>query len=239
MLDCLRANSSTPIHPGNSGIALYNDNTKYEVIKSMIDKYSQNAKQNPTPFLNHVDYFRDSKDGTISISSISDKWSALTGEGKFITNIKGYITIATANSSKAAKGCPYRDKFQTSAEIMPCLKHSRSSAVVNGDGSINEERLRHLLSRFTEEYDGSPEESKLILTYSQMLAYLAECYERDKHLPNVWLVADKTLAAQEWKLFFRVFTDVTKDGDKAVTIERLLQFYYNGEELYAKILSSK
>jgi len=211
---------------------------KTNAIKKLIKIYNELASQKPTVFLNHVDYFQN-YDGIINVQSISKKWSALTKENSYATQAKGNITIREANSHPINKGCPYINEFNSSKEIMPCLKHSRDTGIVNKNGSINESALEYVMNTYFEEYKESPEFSKLILKQSKMSKYLKECNKRDEHLPSTaaYFIPYKFLASEEWRVFFETFSDVNVDGELAVTAETFLLFYYDGKTLYDRILN--
>lgn len=213
--------------------------TKLLIVQQLIIKYSCGAKNVPTSFIGHIEYFKDK--GEISASSISKKWHELTGENSFSTYAKGMAVIQSANNSEETKGCPYKFGFKSSAEIMPCLKHSRDTGIINKDGSINFDVLEHVLLNYFDVNKNSPEESKLIITQSKMYEYLEECDNRDKKLPAVGIlfVTYKSIAKEEWGTFFSVFSDIKIGEELAVTAETFLLFYFDSATLYDKKLKSK
>lgn len=205
---------------------------KSMIIKTLIEQYSSMSKN--TPFLQHIDYFKND-DESISALSISKKWHKLTGENRIETFAKGVGIIQSANKSTESKGCPYRFSFKSSTELMPCLKHSRDTGIVNKDGSINLETLEYILTNFFQEDD----HHKLVITRSKMYEYLEECDKRDKNLPatGVFFVPYKILAKGEWDTFFDTFGDVKIGDEIGVTVDTFLLFYFNSDTLYERKLN--
>ncbi len=217
-----------------------NKEEKAFIVKQLIAKYSCLSKNSPNSFLSHIDYFKGT-DGKISASSISKKWTQLTGENSMMTYAKGMAVIQSANSSKEANGCPYRFEFKSSHEIMPCLKHSRDTGIVNKDGSININVLEYVLMTYFEYSAESQKESKLILSQTKMHDYLEECNNRDKHLPatGILFVPYKTVSKGEWDSFFVIFGDIKINGDLYITAETFMLFYFDSATLYEKKLKSQ
>lgn len=210
-------------------------------LVQLIDKYSCEA--GPTPFLEHIDYFRN-KDGKLDKRSIASKWSDLSKESYVKTMIKAHITINGANyvNQKQNNGCPWKYQFESSAEIMPCLKHSRDSDIVNRDGSINVEKLKDFMTSCFE-YD--PDNELYFVTKSTIDRKLKDWQERDKDLEeriSCMLPAWATVAEAEWNDFFLNFTScwyinpATRKHEQAVDAETFLQFYFNSKKLYDRVL---
>lgn len=98
------------------------------------DKISEHSEE-LYPFLKHIKYF-EGKDNLITVTSIGDQWSNLSGE--IVTPyVKGFITIKAAE----IKGkCPYENGY-SKEYIMNSLKHPFDTNIVNRDGSINHDEL--------------------------------------------------------------------------------------------------
>lgn len=211
--------------------------SKQTTIKNLITNFSVRSKEKPFAFLNHVDYFKDDNTNEISSSSISKKWTALTGENSWSTYAKGYAVIHGANVSEESKGCPYKNYF-SSSEMMRCSKHSRDTGIVNKDGSINLDKLESVMNIYFEEYESDSKENKLILKQSKMNEYLEECDKRDNDLPATgpFYVSYKTIAKGEWDTFFSIFSDFIIGTEKCITAETFLLFYFDSETLYQRQL---
>lgn len=188
------------------------------------------------PFLKHLDYFKS--DGEITKCSIRDKWSALSGENRLKTYIKADITIRGANKFNPDYqngSCPWKSRFE-SADMMEILKHPCDTGIVNIDGSINIE----ILTNFVNEYFEPLNTDTWILRESVMNEYLRICLERDHNLtlkPFYTLPSFETLAKFEWYDFFLNFNDGQIDGTNIVNLETFLQFYFEPDVLYQRILN--
>ena len=208
-------------------------------VDYLVEKYSLESKNNnPNFFLSHIDYFRNNH-GVISARSISEKWSELSKESRLTTYLKGLTIIKSANISDESAGCPYKFSYESSKELMPCLKHSRDTGIVNKDGTIDINVLTNVLFTYFEINDSSPEESKLVLSQSKMYEYLEICNIRDKDAQTTgpFFVSYKAIAKNEWRFFFEIFSDVTFDNELYVTAETFLLFYFNSKILYDRILN--
>jgi hypothetical protein len=197
------------------------------------------------PFLKHVAYFEDNN-GDITRRSIGTNWKNLSKESYAFTFLKGSITISGANavnesnilksSDKSTKCCPFIESFKTE-QIMPLLKHTNDTGIVNKDGSIN----RKVLEDFCVKYFEYSETLKTyILPESSMKKYLAECLERDKLLVQSfrwYLPSTSVVANAEWNDFYLNFSNCTKDKERAVTLDVFCDFYYAGDKLYANVLN--
>lgn len=201
-------------------------------MNELIDKYSNCGEKS---FLKHVEYFNEN--GEITTNSIKNKWHNLTGENKFVTWTKGYFTIYGANKNLPSE-CPYQHSFQT-AEIMPCLKHPCDTGIVQKDGNINLDVLRGMMA---DNFQYSDQYSCYYLTKSRMVAYLAECTVRDKSINNgtgIPFLSWSTVASAEWDVFYDTFCDFKVDDDQAITADTFLQFYFDCDKLYDRVLESK
>ena len=207
-------------------------------LKALIQLYAKDAPERP--FLQHVDYFAGEA-GRIDKSSISAKWSALTGDHWTTTGLKAWLTIRGANQQAQATvpGCPWRATFGSSAEIMPCLKHPCDTSVVREDGSVDLKELERMMeARF--EFDGTHH----FVRRSAMLAHLKECARRDTERPTrsgILMPAWATVAEAEWLDAFAHFCDCWKldskgDWEPAITAETFLQFYFRGRDLWDRVL---
>ena len=207
-------------------------------VEHLIEKYSMGSKNNnPNFFLSHVDYFKNNH-GIISARSISEKWSELSKENRLTTYLKGLAIIQSANASHESVGCPYKFSYKSSKELMPCLKHSRDTGIVNKDGTIDINVLTNVLFTYFETNDCSPEESKLVLSQSKMYEYLEICDTRDKDAPvtGPFFVSYKSVSKGEWGFFFDIFSDIKINSELCVTAETFLLFYFNSKILYDRIL---
>lgn len=213
-------------------------------LQSIIQSYVKNSS--PKPFLKHIDYFRDSK-GKINKTSIATNWAKLSKESYFKTLIKAHITMTGANQVKEQKnpGCPWSYDFNSSAEIMPHLKHSRDSDVVNHDGSIDIEKLQTMMTKLFE-YD--PVKNSYFVRKSEVTEYLKLWAQRDSHLEtkiSLLMPSWETVAQAEWDDFFLNFVDdwkLTKKGDDVeatVTADTFLQFYFEGNKLYDRVFNGE
>ena len=207
----------------------------------LLDMSSNKGK----PFLKHVSYFADNN-GDISRRSIGTKWKKLSNELFALTYIKGAITISGANavrelniksSSKSSTGCPFIESFKTE-QIMPLLKHTNDTGIVNKDGSINRKALENFCVKY---FEFSEKLNTYILPESSMKKYLKECLDRDKLLIQSfrwYLPSTSVVANAEWNDFYLNFSNCTKDNERAVTLDVFCEFYYFGDKLYAKVLAS-
>lgn len=200
-------------------------------MNSIIDKYLLNHTERP--FLKHVEYFNE-HDG-ITVDSIKNKWHELTGENKWITWLKGEVTIISANAN-LPKECPYLHSF-TTERIMPCLKHPCDTGIVTKEGNINVDVLRDMMNTY---FEYNSVYNCYYLTKSQMTKYLTTCTKRDEEINNgtpIPFLTWQTVASAEWDVFFDTFCDFEIDGEKAITADTFLQFYFKSDELYNRKLS--
>lgn len=200
-------------------------------MNDLIEKYSHNAGEKS--FLKHIKYFNEND--AITTDSIKNKWHELTGENKWITWIKGYFIISGANRNLPS-GCPYKHEFQND-EIMQCLKHPCDTGIVKKDGNIN---VNVLYNMMLNNFDYSLKYSCFYLTKSKMMKYLKECEDRDKQIDNgtgIIYVSWNSVAETEWTIFFDTFCDFTINGDKSISADTFLQFYFDCDKLYQRILS--
>jgi hypothetical protein len=199
------------------------------------DHYFPGAK----PFLQHLDYFKGDDDKLISACSISDKQSALTGESKTKTYVIGKVTISGANNinpNYLNGTCPYKKKFE-SDDLLDKLTHPCDTKIVNSDGSINVDVLTHFV-KTNFEYD--KEMDTFILFKNKMMDHMEICKDRDADLEQTirwFLPSFAMLAYGEWTSFFDVYCDRKYDGEKAVTLNTFLQFYFEPQVLYQKVLT--
>jgi hypothetical protein len=209
------------------------NDTEKEQLGELIDEYIKKYSTSTNPFLEHIEYFKGT-DG-ISACSISKKLSELTQENRLATIIKGKLTMRAANQSVEAKGCPYRSTFETSKDLMPCLKHPCDSGIINKDGSINIPKLKEIAGTY---FDYNMVSDKWFLTKSSIFEYLNVCAARDKELPQygACYIPWRTVANKEWTDFFFNFHDYEVEQDLAVTLDTFLQFYFNPLTLYKKRL---
>ncbi|AYV76627.1 MAG: hypothetical protein Terrestrivirus10_11 [Terrestrivirus sp.] len=211
---------------------------------NLINQYAKNSGSKP--FLEHIDYFQNSE-GKINRTSIATNWSNLSKENYLKTLVKAEITISGANyvNQKKNSGCPWKYDFNSSAEIMPHLKHSRDSDVVNYDGSINVKKLEQfMLASF--EYDN--QRSCFFVRKSRIIDLLRKWKERDAHLEHkvhFMMPAWETVAKAEWDDFYLNFTDhwdlnnKSNEYEPTVTADTFLQFYFQGKKLYDRVLVTK
>jgi len=206
-------------------------------INDIIDSFGQIDSK---PFLKHLDYFKDNNDD-INVSSIGEQWSALSGEYRMKTYLKGLITVKGANYSM--NSCPYMSNFDSDT-MMNALKHPCDTGIVNKDGSINMVLLKNfIVQHFT--YDS--ETQKYVLIKQCMEEYLIECVDRDINLPykiNWNMPSFQTVASAEWNDFFLNYTDVIVSDDssishQAVTLKTFLQFYLVPNVLYNRVLNKE
>ncbi|AYV81531.1 MAG: hypothetical protein Harvfovirus39_10 [Harvfovirus sp.] len=197
-----------------------------KVLHPLITIIREYSVANPgTPFLKHIEYFEDNKGG-INASSIACKWSALSGEFRLKTMVRGALIIKSANDR--AK-CPYKLKFSSSKEVMPYLKHPCDTNIVNPDGSINLMELEIFMCKCFE-YD--TEEKIWFAKQANVNNYLKLCSERDNG--GKWA----KIAQEEWNHFFKLFADSSKEVK--ITAETLLEFYFDSTALYGrKVKNSK
>lgn len=207
--------------------------------KEIINNYLINNKiDDIKPFLKHLDYFKDDNN-LITKCSITDKWSKLSGEYRIKTLVKAHITIDTSNKMNPEyKKCPYNYKYEfESSEMMKILKHPFDTGIVNDDGSINKTNLEEFINKnFIEKDD------EYILLESKMKECLNEFLERDKNVevPVFYtLPSFQTVAKFEWLDFFSIFSNFDVINDRAVTINRFLDFYFNPTKLYNEKLDDK
>lgn len=237
--------SLEPIDPSDSIVPIdpINPSDPTNLI-NLIHQYVKNSGEKP--FLEHIDYFQNS-DGKIDRTSIATNWANLSKETYLKTLVKAEITISGANYVKQKKhsGCPWQYEFGSSAEIMPHLKHSRDSDVVNYDGSINVKKLEQfMLASF--EYDN--ERKCFFVRKSKISELLQKWKERDAHLEHkvkFLMPAWETVAKAEWDDFYLNFTDHWEFNNKVhkfeptVTADTFLQFYFQGKKLYDRVLVTK
>ncbi len=206
-------------------------------INNIIESFGQIDDK---PFLKHLDYFKDDNDD-INITSIGEQWSALSGEYRIKTYLKGLITIKGANYS--INSCPYRSNFDSDT-MMNALKHPCDTGIVNKDGSINMILLKNFIEHYFV-YDFITKQ--YILTKKCMEKYLVNCVERDINLPykiNWNMPSFQTVARAEWNDFFLNYTDMMfyfNDGtsDQSVTLKTFLQFYFVPNVLYNRVLNKE
>ncbi len=208
-------------------------------LGKLIEKYEKSASK--TPFLEHVDYFSDSK-GHFDRSSIATKWSNLTKEWYMKTYFKAYLTLEAGNmrAQTLSPGCPYRSKFESSKQLMPLLKHPADTGIVNLDGSINRWALESFMFDNFEHLIHTPFISLWCVRKSRMDSYLQKTAQRDANLPQTqqyYIFPWTTVAQAEWDDAFKYFGDcVTHDNEQAISADTFLQFYYHSRDLYATIL---
>jgi hypothetical protein len=203
-----------------------------------LDHLIEDAIANSTPrsFLKHIEYFKG-KNG-INRQSIAKNWSKLTGENEcVVTNLKGTLTIRAANQSSVMQGCPWKDTFQTSEEMMPCLKHACDTGFVNADGSIKTNELHQFIIENFNQYVGGP---IWYLKQSEMMTYLIACAERDREMPKygAFYVPWSIVAKAEWEVFFKTFSDLKVDNEPCVTAQTFLNFYLQPDQLYTETLAN-
>jgi hypothetical protein len=209
-----------------------------EFLHGKISQY--NDVNDKYPFIKHLNYFRGD-DGNITVSSIGEKWSQLSGEYRIKTYAKGHITVKGANYN--ANLCPYQNSFDSNT-MMSALKHNCDSGIVNKDGSIN---IEILISLIKENFIYHGKSESFILLKSTMNSCLKDFHERDKHLNNKisWdLPSFATVATAEWDDFYLNYCDLIVDKDnyddkereQAVTLDTFLQFYFDPKGLYDRVL---
>ena len=210
------------------------------ITKEINDIINSFGKIDDKPFLKHLDYFKDGN-GDINVSSIGEQWSALSGEYKIKTYLKGLITVKGANYNM--NSCPYMSNFDSDT-MMNALKHPCDTGIVNKDGSINMVLLKNFIEHhFVYDYKSN----KYILTKKCMKKYLVNCVERDANLPykiNWNMPSFQTVAQAEWNDFFLNYTDMMvcyDDGtcDQSVTLKTFLQFYLVPNVLYNRVLNKE
>lgn len=230
--------------------------SKEDLLRLINDYVENNSK---VPFLEHIDYFKN-QDGKIDKTSIATNWANLSKESYIKTFVKAHITMTGANqvNQKAHGGasqCPWKYQFNSSAEIMPCLKHTRDSGIVNIDGSINREILESMMIK-SFEYDS--DRKCFFLRKSTIIEHLKMWKIRDENEDvkiSFLMPSWETVALNEWHDFFLNFTDhwEIKKGytsefnneicddkfEQTVTADTFLQFYFNGKKLYDRVLSGE
>jgi hypothetical protein len=213
-------------------------------LKDLIASYA--ATTNKTPFLEHIHYFKNEQ-GLINRTSIATNWCKLSKESYMKTWIKGLITINGANyvHQQKSPGCPWKYDYASSAELMPDLKHSRDSGIVNADGSINMEQLENvMLASF--KYD--PEKKCFYVTKSTITQLLVEWCKRDEDQEakvKFSMPSWEVVAKAEWDDFFLNYVDDWKYNDilcnyePTVTADTFLQFYFQGKKLYDRVFANE
>jgi hypothetical protein len=222
-------------------------------LNALIEDYVKNSGQ--YPFLQHIDYFRN-QDGKINKKSIATNWAALSKESYFKTLIKAQITIYGSNyinqqnqpksmTSSLTSTCPWKYEYDSSAELMPCLKHTRDSGIVNSDGSIDVEKLKSLMIKIFE-YD--EKNDYFFATKNSIIEQIQLWYSRDKHLEakaSYLMPSWETVTRAEWDDFFLNYVDCwkydssTNDFIPAITADSFLQFYFSGKTLYKRVFDGE
>jgi hypothetical protein len=204
--------------------------------------FSYSSRNMVTPFYKHVRYFEEN--GIISKSSIRNKWAELSGESYFNTSIKGHITMKGANYKASKKTCPYKNKKKMlTPEITSCLKHPSDSGIVLSNGNINFDVLINIM---TLSFEKDEKSNVMFIRKSTILKLLTEWSLRDikedKYFGFMMPNSD-TVAKAEWNDFFLNFVDMwVKRNDEyepAVTADTFLQFYYESDILYQRVLNGE
>ncbi len=209
-------------------------------IESVLNEHLEKYKDVKFPFLEHLDYFKGN-DGGITSHSIAEQQSKLSGESMIKTTIIGKITISGANNNNPdyANGvCPWKKNFE-SDEMLKNLKHPSDTGIVNKDGSINIEVLTNFV-KLNFEYDN--EHGTFVMRKSTMFEYLKVCKERDSNLEKkvIWYLPSFEVVAQgEWSSFYDVYYDTNFNGEKAVTLNTFLQFYFESNVLNQRALNGQ
>jgi hypothetical protein len=212
-------------------------------LSLLIQKYKDNSSE--YPFLEHVNYFRNSKD-RIDRSSIATQWKKLTKESYIKTFIKGHITMRGANqnlaTSMAPKTCPWRVDFDVK-EFMPLLKHPCDTGAININGSINIDNLETMMTSCFE-FDST--KNLWFIRQSVMFDHLKKCAERDKLMASKsgclmpsWI----TVAWNEWNDAFGIFSDgwqlLKSKYEPTISADTFLQFYFQPNVLYQRVLDGE
>jgi len=200
-----------------------------------------NQYKNERPFLKHIEQFAD--EGLVTVNSICQRQSKLTGENRIKTYAIGQGIIHQANQNNPqyiSNSCPYANGF-SSQEILTYLRHPCDTGNINDDGSINIEALKKMvLECFT--YDATV--SSYVMLESVLENYLKTCVERDLALninikPHWYLPSFETVSKIEWGAFFNLYSDRIIDSERAVTIRTFLQFYFEPDVLNDKVSADR
>ncbi len=209
-------------------------------VEQVLNEYLEKYKDIKFPFLEHLDYFKGD-DGEITSHSIAEQQSKLSGESIIKTTIIGKITISGANNNNPEynKGsCPWKNSFE-SGDMLKNLKHPCDTGIVNEDGSINIDILTNFV-KLNFEYDNKTK--TFIMRKSKMFDHLKLCKERDAQLKKgvtFYLPSFETVAQGEWSSFYGVYYDRDFNGEKAVTLNTFLQFYFESNVLNQRALSGE
>ena len=181
----------------------------YHIVNQYLAPY---LKQSGEPFLKHVDYF--TQGGPASMPTIVNQWHRLKEENKLKLH------------AKAALMCPHVK-----------MTYQFGTTIVNQNGSINMAALKDIMKTCFKKHDRL---YTYCMTKSDLFDYLSLCqlrWEMMHHDTTPWYqMSQHTMAKIKWYEFFNYFTDYIIDGQQAVSIETLLQFYFEPDVLYQRVI---